>query len=207
MTDAASADDAFTAVLAEGDRLLGDLGLTWDRLLDVGAVGFATGVTPERVAARLAGGPADTARRPFSERLLFLKRTRLDARGKEYSTRAISAGTGHAVSQGGVHHLLSGRNEPGREVAAALERFFGVRVGWCSLSEGEALASYVGPLVRQLKTVKMLADLQARGVRSIAARSAPGHAQGPELLEALLPTLLPTLLAELGPDRPPAADG
>ncbi|CAL9674590.1 hypothetical protein SUDANB176_07671 (plasmid) [Streptomyces sp. enrichment culture] len=205
MTDAASAagaEDAFTAVLAEGNQLLDDLGLTWDRLLDVRAVSFATGVALERVAARLAGEPADTARRPFSERLLFLKKTRLDARGKEYSTRAISAGTSHAVTQGGVHHLLSGRNEPGREVAAALERFFGVQVGWCSLSEGEALASYVGPLVRQLKTVKTLADLQARGVQSVVARSAPGHARGPELLEALLPTLL----AELGQDQPPVTD-
>ncbi|GGN52032.1 hypothetical protein GCM10011579_008580 [Streptomyces albiflavescens] len=127
----------------------------------------ATGVAPERVGERLAGAPPGGGRSRFCERLTFLRDTRLDARGRKLSLRKIasevSASYGVSLSYNNVHYLLNGRSEPGREVAAALERFFGVPVGWCSLSESEALAAHVAPLLQQLKTVKAYRRLPAPG--------------------------------------------
>lgn len=193
MTDAATPaaeEDAFTPVLAEGVQLLHELGLTWDRLFTAKDVSYATGVTAERVTLRLAGAPANHERPRFCDRLRFLQETRLDRRGKKRSLRKIAGAADVDITHAGVAHLLSGRNEPGREVAAALERVFKVPVGWCSLSEGEALSAYIAPLLKQLRAVQRWSELQGRDVRAVSARSSADLSQMPDLLAALLPTLL-----------------
>lgn len=203
-TTPAAEADAFTPVLAEGTRLLRELGLTWNRLLTPEGVSHATGINAERVALRLAGAPASRERPRFSERLRLLQETRRDRRGKKKSLRKIASEADVDISYAAVAHLLSGRNEPGREVAAALERVFGVPVGWCSLSEGEALAAHIAPLINQLRTVKLWSELQARGVKSVSARSSADLSQMPDLLAALLPTLLSEV--DQTRSRPPTGD-
>ncbi|MET9834933.1 helix-turn-helix transcriptional regulator [Streptomyces sp. NPDC006385] len=199
-------EDAFTPVWAAGTQLLHQLDLTWDRLVNVEAASYATGITPDRIALRLQGGTPDHERPRFSERLRFLRETRRDARGKKHSLRTIAAMADGSLTYAAVAHLESGRNEPGREVAAALERAFNVPVGWCSLSEGEALAAYVAPLVNQLRAalraVNTWAQLRARDVEAVSLRGAADPGKMPDLLTAILPTVLP----ELDQVLPPEAD-
>lgn len=186
----AAEEDEFTAVLEEGTALLGALGLSWERLLEVETVSYATGVAPARVNARLAGDrPSDVpAHVLFRERLRFLHETRLNPKGKKHSQRTVAKGAGTSYTM--VSYLLSGRSEPGRDLAARLERFFGVPVGFCSLSEGEALAGYVRPLLQQLLILKKVAEVRERGVESVAARSTDDVGRSPDLLLELVTVVL-----------------
>ncbi|MFF0007487.1 hypothetical protein ACFYQT_29135 [Streptomyces tibetensis] len=200
MTDAApepaSAEDQFTPWLNEGNQLLSGLGLSWsDVLSDLEQVSYATGVTPERIMARLEGAPPRTDPVTFAERLSFLHETRRDANGKKFVLRVIAetiaAEQNVKLTASAVHHLLHGRNEPTRQTAAWLEKYFKVPVGWCSLTEGEALAAYVGARLTPLRAAQdTLRALQNRGVTAVSARSAGDLARQPGLLADLLPTLL-----------------
>ncbi|EFL29505.1 predicted protein [Streptomyces viridochromogenes DSM 40736] len=193
---AAVVEDQFTPWLKEGNQLLAQLGLSWgDVLSDLDQVSYATGVTPERIKARLEGAPPRTAPATFAERLTFLHETRRDANGKKHVLRVIAETIASEqkvkLTASAVHHLLHGRNEPTRQTAAWLEKYFKVPVGWCSLSEGEALAAYVGARLTSLRAAQdTLQALQNRGVTSVSARSTGDLAKQPGLLADLLPTLL-----------------
>ncbi|NUQ96181.1 MAG: helix-turn-helix transcriptional regulator [Streptomyces sp.] len=184
--------DAFTPVLAEGNQLLATLGLTWDRLVKADAASYATGISEQRVLERLAGAPADHEVPRFCDRLTFLTETRRDERGKRISYRKIAAKAG--ITTAAVSYLIHGRSEPTQKVAAALERALRVPPGWCSLSEGEALAGYVAPLLRhlraQVRAVEAWAELSARDVESVSLRTSADIGAAPDLLAELLPTLL-----------------
>lgn len=195
MTEAAASNeegDVFTPVLAEGNQLLGELGLTWDQLVKADAASHATGISTQRVTQRLAGAPADHEIPRFCDRLAFLRETRRDPRGKQISLRTIAAEAG--ITAAAVSYLLNGRSEPTQKVAAALERAFGVPPGWCSLSEGEALAGYVAPLLQrlraQVRAVEAWAELRARDVEAVSLRTSADIGATPDLLAELLPTLL-----------------
>ncbi|MFE0138049.1 hypothetical protein ACFWY6_41835 [Streptomyces sp. NPDC059037] len=192
------AEDVFTPWLDRGNRLLAELGLSWSSILDFKSISYTTGVTPARVHARLAGLPPRAERQRFAERLRFLCETRRDPRGKKYSLRSIAAGVDFKLTASAVSHLLNGRNEPGRDTAARLERFFKVPVGWCSLSESEALVLAISPVLERMEGAKnavhaVAAELQAHGVVSVEARSTGQVSQDPDLLRQLMPTVLSAL--------------
>ncbi|BFO18466.1 hypothetical protein SHKM778_48540 [Streptomyces sp. KM77-8] len=174
--------DAALATLRELENLLPQTAReAFGALLDPDSVSHSTGIEPDRVAALLEGAEpdGDTSRDASQARIVarlrFLRATRLKERaarrrGPRMHFFAEIARGAH-ISKQTVHYVFENAQMTSPENVAAMERYFGVRPGFCSCTEAEALAGYLDPIVRQLTILYQAAEAAADGVTRVAARS------------------------------------
>ncbi|GAA2284187.1 transcriptional regulator [Streptomyces ruber] len=172
-------------VTALADRLDVPLGEVFDSHRLSVASGVPENVVKELLDGRRAGEPDVQAR--FLQRLDLLRRTRLKPGGRKYTQQEIADGAGMSRQQAGA--LINGDRRPTMEHCDAIQRFFGVRAGFLTAEDPEALATVLMRTEQEL--LQQLADreraaadseraagdplerlLQDHGVRGIAWRAA-----------------------------------
>ncbi|MDO0915164.1 hypothetical protein QQM39_31395 [Streptomyces sp. DT2A-34] len=204
--------DELTALLDELDDLARSLPATartsFELLLRPEKISHATGVAPERVSALLDGADPErdnsraAAQKRIVRRLRFLRQTRLKPpatrrrKAREYFLSEIARGAqGHGaqISKQTVHYIFENEQMTSPENIAGIERFFGVRPGFCTLTESEALAGYLAPVVQQLKILLWAVGAAGEhGVTEVAARSTRDLSRDTDALTDILTAVVAT---------------
>ncbi|MEW2498180.1 hypothetical protein AB0942_32285 [Streptomyces nodosus] len=153
----------------------------FDAMLAPERISYLTGIEPERVAALLDGAEPDVdtsrdaSQARITARLKFLRATRLNEQAaphREPPTYTLSEiAHGAHTNRQTVHYVFKHGRMPSPERVAAMERYFGVRPGFCSCTEAEALVGHLDPIVRQLTILYQATAADAEGVTRVAARS------------------------------------
>ena len=191
MTDGSPVPDVTATVLlralvARLTALTERLDVPHTQVFDIQRLSADSGVSESVVKALLGGRPAgepDLQTR-FLQRFDLLRRTRLKSNGRRYTQQEIADGAGMSRQQAGA--LINGDRRPTMEHCDAIQRFFGVRAGFLTAEDAEALADTLQR--REQELLQQLADreravtvaaadplarlMQDHGVRGIAWRAA-----------------------------------
>jgi transcriptional regulator with XRE-family HTH domain len=115
------------------------LGYSAEEVLDESALACSAGIPPESVARLLAGGQSCErgVEERFVQRLRDLHSTHVKPNGKKFLHREIAAQA--QMSRQQVTALLAGERQPSAAHQFYLEEFFGVRHGYLTATDSDAL--------------------------------------------------------------------
>jgi len=175
--------------LARISRLVGQLGLDSDRILDPGRLSYETGIPADTVRRLLAGEdvPQPDLGARVRERIQLLRGTRLRPDGSPFSLEEIAAAA--STTRQWLSEQLKAGSFKNHEITDGIRRFFKVKAGFLTADDSEALDEALQPVLRALEERaaagrSTLTDLHARhGLRRIALR-APELDEGEQELVA-----------------------
>ncbi|MCW2904023.1 MAG: family transcriptional regulator [Streptosporangiaceae bacterium] len=158
--------DALASTIASINTLVAELG---EDPVDPGKISLATGIPVDRVLALLDG--KDDGREPlserelFTERLNFLRKTRLRDDGKERRLEEIAEGTN--LYRQKISNILKGEGVLTYEDTTQIAIYFGVDINFFNRGDRDALNEALQPYLSQLQ---LAAVARAVGISGIVLR-------------------------------------
>ncbi|MER5932497.1 helix-turn-helix transcriptional regulator [Streptomyces sp. NPDC002054] len=173
--------------LALLEELIDEAELDYDKVLDPGPLSWSTGLPVRVVRAGLSRRPMPEMNfmEQVAQRLEFLRTTRLQSDGSQFSRAEIGQAAG--VTQQWIGEILNGRKIPKLEHAALIEDFFKVPRGFLTATPSQALDRALRERL-EAEQAHSLAGLKEKyRLRRVSFRGAPEKlAETLALMKALM---------------------